>query len=105
MKFQSALLSLQEQQFAGNARYEEKCKEAADLRRQLDDRDRWDEKAKNYDLFQLAQGMTVYKLRTDCNPTGGDIFGVSELLQKPRNFIPLSPFRRKPQLPLSRVSV
>lgn len=72
-EIQSALLSLQEQQIAANARYEEKCKEVADLQRQLDDRDRWDEKARKYDPFQLAEGMTVYKLRADCNPTGGEI--------------------------------
>jgi hypothetical protein len=104
-EIQSALLSLQEQQFAANARYEEKCKETADLRRQLDDRDRWDEKARKYNPFQLAEGMTVYKRRTDCNSNGRRDFGVPELLQKPRNFIPLSSLRRKPQSHLSRMFI
>jgi hypothetical protein len=72
-EIQTALLSLQEQQFAANARYEEKCKETTDLQRQLDERDAWDEKEKKYELFQMAEGMTVYKLRADCNPTGGEI--------------------------------
>jgi hypothetical protein len=42
-EIRSSLLSLQEQQFAANARYEEKYKETTDLQRQLDDRDAWDE--------------------------------------------------------------
>jgi hypothetical protein len=72
-EIKSALLLLQEQQFAADARYEEQAAELRDLRRQLDERDRWNEEAEKYDLFHPAQGMTVYKLRADCNHTDGEI--------------------------------
>jgi hypothetical protein len=85
-EIRTALLLLQEQQFAANARYEEKCKEAAELRRQLDDRDRRDEETKKYDPFQLAEGMIVYKLRADCNPTGGEILACAFLGFNPIHF-------------------
>ena len=44
------------------------------MKKQLEERDRWDDEAKKYGLFHPAEGMTVYKLRDDCNQSGEEIW-------------------------------
>jgi ATPase subunit of ABC transporter with duplicated ATPase domains len=72
-EIQNELLNLQAKLFEANARFEEQSAKIDDLRRQLGERDRWDEEAKKYDLFHPAQGMSVYKLRSNYNQSGGEI--------------------------------
>jgi superfamily II helicase len=71
-EIQNELLNLQAKLFEANARFEEQSAKIDDFRRQLDERDRWEEQASQYDLFHPAQGMSVYKRRYD--PSGGEIW-------------------------------
>jgi hypothetical protein len=64
-EIQNELLSLQDRLFATNARFEEQSSKLDCLQKQLDERDRWDDEAKKYDLFHPAQGMSVYRNRMD----------------------------------------
>jgi hypothetical protein len=73
-EIQNELLSLQTKLFDANARFEEQSSKLSDLKKQLDERDRWDDEAKKYDIFHPAEGMTVYRLRDDCNKTDEEIW-------------------------------
>src|SRR5271157_3931640 len=64
-EIQNELLSLQDRLFAANARFEEQVAKVECLQKQLDERDKWDEVASKYALFHPAQGMSVYRNRSD----------------------------------------
>lgn len=66
-EIQNELLSLQEKLFAANARFEEQSTKLRDLQGQLDEKESWSEEAKKYDLFHPAEGMSVYRNRSDLN--------------------------------------
>jgi hypothetical protein len=73
-EIQNDLLSLQSKLFEANERFEEQSAKLGDLRKELSDRDSWDAEAKKYELFHPAEGMSVYKLRTEYNNSGGEIW-------------------------------
>ena len=73
-ELRSQLLSLQEKMFDANAQYEEKVEEIKALKKELDSKSAWDEEKNKYEMFQPADGMTVYRLKTEHNTCGGEIW-------------------------------
>jgi predicted RNA-binding Zn-ribbon protein involved in translation (DUF1610 family) len=73
-EIQNDLLSLQTKLFEANARFEEQSAKLGDLRKELNERDNWDEEAKKYELFHPAEGMSAYKLRAEYNNSGGEVW-------------------------------
>lgn len=71
---QSQLLSLQEKMFEANARYDEQAEQIKALKKQLDSKNKWDQESAEYEIYHPAEGMTVYKLKTEHNATGSEIW-------------------------------
>jgi predicted RNA-binding Zn-ribbon protein involved in translation (DUF1610 family) len=73
-EIQDQLLSLQQKMFEVNAQYEEQGERIKALLQELDSRNKWAEESAKYDIHHPADGMTVYRLKAEHNPSDGEIW-------------------------------
>lgn len=73
-EIQDQLLSLQQKMFDANAQYEEQGERLKALQKELDSKNKWEEESAKYEIYHPADGMTVYKLKAESNPSDGEIW-------------------------------